>query len=265
MSTLEEILHSGHSVWRERVERASKAATFVLTMDEHRMLMNQTVNAAVGAMRSRRNLLPDSKHDGNTSFTQLDDVILPLLQVQRDMDMEDVLGPYPSTSDVVFDVLISDVKPDDLPLRISEALETQYLSEMATRQGPVKGIIYNTKDTTLRVLVTLPVSMRGKSLATHFIFDTGAPRTYLALSVLEALGVPEVSLHSEVVRINGVKASVSVSDTSKLSYDDGNGGTIQKPCHFVGLNILGMDFLDRAGIELTINMKTNATTFTFPS
>ncbi|GAX85490.1 hypothetical protein CEUSTIGMA_g12906.t1 [Chlamydomonas eustigma] len=161
-----------------------------------------------------------------------------ILLVQRDMDMEDVLGPYPSTSGVVFDVLISDVKLDDLPLRISEALETQYLSKMATRQGPVKGIIYNTKDTTLRVLVTLPVSMRG---------------------------VPEVSLQSEVVRINGVKASVSVSDTSKISYDDGNGGTIQKPCHFVGLNILGMDFLDRAGIELTINMKTNATTFTFPS
>jgi hypothetical protein len=156
----------------------------------------------------------------------------------------------------------SDVRPDDLPLRISAALGTEYLSEMETRRGSVHGILYNSTSTAPRVLVTLPVSVRGRSLATHFILDTGAPRTYIAQSVLEAFGVPEVSLASEVVRINGVKASVSVSD---ISFDDGRGGTIEKPCHFVGLNVLGMDFLDRAGIELSINMKTNETIFTFPT
>lgn len=176
------------------------------------------------------------------------------------MDL-DVLGPYPDTVDTPFDVLISDIKPEDLPGRISEALETQYLSEMPIQSGSVHGKVVNTRDTTLRVLITLPVSMRSKSVATHFIFDTNAPRTYLARSVLEALGVPELSLPSEVVRINGVKALVAVSDSTTVSYDD---GTIQNPCRFVGLNILGMDFMDRAGIEMTLNMKTNSAVFTFP-
>ena len=174
-----------------------------------------------------------------------------------------MLGPYPST-DVPFDVLISDIKPYDLPLNISVALGIPYLSELATRQSPVQGVIYNTNVTTLRVLVTLPVSMRGKSVAAHFIFDSCVPRTYLAMTVLQALGVPELSLHSEVVTINGVKILVSVWDSAKISHDDGHGGAIEKPCHFVGLNVLGMDFLNRAGIELTINMQNNSAAFTFP-
>ena len=175
-----------------------------------------------------------------------------------------MLGPYPQTADAPFDVLINDVKPEDLPGRISQALQTQYLSKMPTKPGSVHGKVVNTKDATMRVLITLPVSIRTESVATHFIFDTGAPRTYLARSVLEALSVPEVSLPSEVVRINGVKALVEVSDSVTVSYDDGKGGTIVKPGHFVGLNILGMDFMDRAGIEMTLNMKTNSAVFTFP-
>eukprot|EP00798_Chlamydomonas_sp_ICE-L_P000231 gene231-3997_t len=181
-----------------------------------------------------------------------------------DMNM-DVLGPYPSASDAPCNVLISDVKPEDLPFKISKALGKDYLSEMATRSGSVHGIVCNTKEDKLRVLVSLPVCMRGKSVATHFIFDTGAPKTYLALSVLQALGVPEVSLPNEVVKVNGVKALVTVSDSAKVCYTNGNGDTIELPCHFVGLNILGMDFLDRAGIDLRINMKDNTATFIFPS
>ena len=58
------------------------------------------------------------------------------------MDANDVLGPYPSTSDVAFDVLIGDVHPDDLPLNISLALGVPYLSEMsAPRSSPVRGIV----------------------------------------------------------------------------------------------------------------------------
>jgi len=41
----------------------------------------------------------------------------------------DVLGPYPS-SRAEFDVLISDIKPEDLPGRVSQALGVQYLDDM---------------------------------------------------------------------------------------------------------------------------------------
>eukprot|EP00798_Chlamydomonas_sp_ICE-L_P013469 gene13469-19327_t len=136
------------------------------------------------------------------------------MDMNMDMNM-DVLGPYPSASDAPCNVLISDVKPEDLPFKISKALGKDYLSEMATCSGSVHGIVCNTKEDKLRVLVSLPVCIRGKSVATHFIFDTGAPKTYLALSVLQALGVPEVSLPNEVVKVNGVKALVTVSDSAK--------------------------------------------------
>lgn len=150
----------------------------------------------------------------------------------------DVLGPYPLSHAEGFDVLISDVKPEDLPSRISQALGVQYLAEMQSRPTPVNGIVFNTKSSTLRVLVTLPVSARGRSVAVHFIFNTGAPCTYVALSVLEALKLPEVSLCSEVVKINGIKSVLSVSDTTKATYHEG-GNKKELPCHFVGMNILG--------------------------
>lgn len=94
------------------------------------------------------------------------------------MDME-VLGPYP-TSFTLLDVLISDVKPEDLPECISGALGIPYLAHKEVEPDPVEGIVYTTQGNTLRVLVTLPLSSRGRSVATHFIFDTGAPCTFVA-------------------------------------------------------------------------------------
>ncbi len=167
----------------------------------------------------------------------------------------DVLGPYPS-SHAKFDVLISNVKPEDLPGRRSQALGVQYLDDMQSRPSPVNGIVFNTKFNTLRVLVTLPVSARGRSVAIHFIFDTGAPCIYVVLYVLEALSLPEVSLCSEAVKINGVKSALPVSDTAKATCSESD-NKMEVPCHFIGLNILGMDFLDRAGIKLRMDLATN--------
>lgn len=147
----------------------------------------------------------------------------------------DVLGPYPETETPF------DLKPEDLPGMISEVMQTPYLSQtIPIKPSPVHGILLN-----LRILITLPVSIRDKSVATHFIFDTCAPRTYLARSVLEALDDDMHTLSTEVVRINGTKTLVEISDFG----------------HFAGLNILGMDFMDRAGIVMTLNMKTNTAIF----
>lgn len=262
MSSLVDLIRAGgaHAV---QVAQATTAAESIMTEEEQQHLLLQSVDDAVAELRYLRNSLSDTCHEeASTKFTRLDDVLMPLLQVQRQIDM-DVLGPYPSDPDA-FDVLISDVQPEDLPGRISQALGTQYLEEMEVMPNPVRGIVFNTRAHHLRVLLTLPVSARGKNVAAHFIFDTGAPQTYVALSVLEALGLPEISLHSEVVKINGVKASLAVSDTATVAYDVG-GRMVEKPCHFVGLNILGMDFLDRAGIKLEIDMGTNAVLLSSPS
>lgn len=70
-------------------------------------------------------------------------------------------------------------------------------------------------------------------------------------------------MHSEVVKVNGVKSFLKVSDTAKVSVDI-NGRTEEKPCHFVGLNILGMDYLDRADVKLEIDLKDNSITISSP-
>lgn len=112
MSTLQEMLITAHGTQCGLVKQAVAAATNVLTSEEKRSLLLQQ------------------------TFWQL----------RRDTDM-DVLGPYLSSHAEGFDVLISDVKPEDLPGRISQALGIQYLSEMQSRPTPVNGIVFNTKST----------------------------------------------------------------------------------------------------------------------
>ena len=141
-------------------------------------------------------------------------------------------------------------------LRISQVASRKHWEYNIWTTCPVNGVVFKTRINTLRVLVTLPVSARGRSVAVHFIIDTGAPCTYISLSVLKALNLPEVSLCSEVVKVNGVKSALSVSDTTKATYREGD-KKMEVPCHFVGLNILGVDFLDRAGIKLEMDLATN--------
>jgi hypothetical protein len=90
--------------------------------------------------------------------------------------------------------------------------------------------------------MTLPVSARNQSVLVHFIVATGAPRTYIAQAVLDALGVTEQSLPSQVLHITGVKAHVSVSDTARVRLTTPAGDTMEMDCRFKGLNLLGMDF-----------------------
>ena len=155
----------------------------------------------------------------------------------------DVLGPHDTpdnelqgSSDVLFKKF-SDVSPEDLKGRISEELNVQYLSPMECVPSPVAGIVSITRANKLRVLVTLPVSARDRSVATHFILATGVPRSYIAQAVIDALGVPEAALAGEVIKINGVKANVCLSDSSTAAFAEGDdpwpqhfGYGLSRPC-----------------------------------
>ena len=191
------------------------------------------------------------------SFSRLDDAICPLWQMQRDMEIllpGDVQLP-PSA----YDVLLSDLKPDDLPGIVSRTLGVPYLSASTTDAvWPIVGRVYGIKR---RVLFTLPVSLQGggKCVNTHFIFDTGAPATYLASSTIAALGLEEWQLGSAAICINGCQtSSVLVSDTIRVSHP---GGSLTD-CHFSGLNLMGMDFIERAGATLSVDMVSKEASIT---
>jgi hypothetical protein len=142
----------------------------------------------------------------------------------------DVLGHYPAST---YDEFIKELNNS----------HRKAMSPLA--YNFIQGKIVNTYDGILKILVTLPVSIRDNCVETHFIVDTGSFRTYITRSVLNALDVPELRLSTEVVKIkiNGVETLVELSD--------------------IGLNIVGMDFMDRVGIEMSLNMKNNTVTFNF--
>jgi hypothetical protein len=164
----------------------------------------------------------------------------------------DVLGPYHDSSSDAFDILLSDVKPEDLHGKISEFLKVSYLSDSNDiEKWPLYGKVINTHahaSPKLRVFFSMPVATHGgKVVNVHFIFDTGAPRTYISKSVLDALAVSEGSIGGEIFKFNGVKWSdIKISDSQTVK---------EELCHFAGLNILGMDMMDRMNAKLVIDMK----------
>ena len=160
----------------------------------------------------------------------------------------DLPGPEPSA----YDVLITDISPEDLPGAVSRFLGMPYLAHSAeSEEWPARGGIYGVKR---RVLFSLPMSIRGapaSAVNVHFVFDTGAPATYISRSTVRALGLEEWSVDSARLLVNGRSAGpVLVSDSMA--------------CHFAGLNILGMDFLDRHDLVMTVDMRRMRATMALP-
>lgn len=205
-------------------------------------------------MRSFRLQLPSKSSPDYTDglFARLDAVLIPLYHLQR---MLDTIGPLDQPSGYVppdaYDVLLTDIKPEDLPNKISIAMGVKYLNPSQTKlPWPVKGKVW---EINRRILFSLPVAKKGgQAVSVHFIFDTGSPATYIGKSVLDALGMEEWQLGDAVMTVNGTKINLIVSDSVRTA----NG----EPCHFVGLNLLGMDYLNRIDGKLVLEMPLNRAT-----
>lgn len=160
----------------------------------------------------------------------------------------ELMGPQPSS----YDVCLSDISPEDLPGTISQVLRVGYLSRSDNIDDwPAKGRVYGIKR---RVFFSIPVSIRDQpssAVNVHFLFDTGAPATYLARSTVQTLGLEEWMLNDVTLLVNGRKVStVLVSDSLRITAPDGTMG----PCQFSGLNVLGMDYLDWEDAVLIVDM-----------
>jgi hypothetical protein len=82
-----------------------------------------------------------------------------------------------------YNILITDVGQKELSHEISEALGTNYLSDV---EGPspvmkdASGVIWGWNNS---CLLTLPVCLEQKVKWVHFLLDTGSPRTYISQDV----------------------------------------------------------------------------------
>lgn len=249
--TIGELLVQGHPDIRKKLLSIQTKLSDIQDLGWTENWLELTVDQAFERLQTIRESIPDTNHsEPNESqpFTRLDAALIPLYHLKRTMD---VIGPLDRPSDYIdpsaYDVLISDIKPHELPEIISDVLGTPYLAPATVIPSPIRGRIYGRNR---RVLFTIPVShsQTQKSVSVHFIFDTGAPTSYIAQSTMDALGITESDLSRVPVRLNGKRAYVSVSDTTKAP--DG-----ESPCHFVGLNLLGMDYLDRINARFSINFE----------
>lgn len=183
-------------------------------------------------------------------LTRLDNLIIPLWRIQRLMDYSGPLDIPEVLQITSFDVYVTDITPKTLFEDVSLTMGTPYLaSTHLTSQWPLQGKIYGSR---MRVMFTVPVHTtepKSPRIMVHFLFDTGAPATLIAKDTLDALNLAEHNLGTVNVRINGVIVrNLLVSDS--------------QPCHFKGVNILGMDYLYHVHGRLEVDLKEQTVSLT---
>jgi len=176
-------------------------------------------------------------HDGR--LEAVDDILIPLLEVARAEPIlpSSAIRMEPITlSTHSFDVLITDIKEDDLST-IGTELGVERLSA-APGDGPfpVVGTIFGANH---RVFVPLTVRHargRGHAVNVLFLLDMGAPTTFLRRDTLSAVGYSDSVPSTANVYIQGVKVAVAVSHG-----------------HFANVDLLGQDFMVRMAAKLTVD------------
>jgi hypothetical protein len=127
----------------------------------------------------------------------------------------------------------------------------EYLCEAKSfpLEWPATGVVYGYNK---RLMFSLPCRRRGpdpnnKVLNIFFLVDTGSPMSYLCLEAMKALiGDPTRSVPAQLF--------VAVQNESFcMPFYMSPLGTKEVPGHFHDANVLGMDFLQRAGLCMTVH------------
>lgn len=143
-----------------------------------------------------------------------------------------------------YDVCLIDVTHELLCTSIAEELGRPYL-EPATAADitwPVEGKYIGEGH---RQLLNMVVTRNTKRVFVSFVLDSGAPSTYLAPAACQALGLTDEVPFSFTVNVHGVSLAARATPTSK------------KHCHFVGVNVLGMDFVWLTGATVLPDIANN--------
>ncbi|GES93300.1 hypothetical protein GLOIN_2v1474342 [Rhizophagus clarus] len=84
---------------------------------------------------------------------------------------------------IALDVLITDVKSNDLHEKVSELLYKKYLSNTMKESDDVKGILFGEFQ---RPLCSMTLEIKGRVKNVHFLVDTGSPRTFVCEEALNS-------------------------------------------------------------------------------
>ncbi len=181
-------------------------------------------NSKIAALRKFSEQMPNGP-----DLAILQHHIVELMSEQR----SHLDSAVPMLSPNVYDVLITDITPEDLN-RIADELQSTALTETSVNPiFPVQGILYGPNH---RIFVPLIVSKRSKTINVNFLFDCGSPNTYLRSESLSALGFQESTPSDTIVVIHGTAITV---------YPATN--------HFENVDLLGQDYMVAIRGLLTIN------------
>lgn len=166
----------------------------------------------------------------------------------RDQKIE--MEPRDYVNPSKYDVLLSDVKHDDLIGPISERLETTYLEEQRDIQyDPKKGIPGILYGTNARPMINLVISSTKykKPINIIFLVDTGSPCLYICETAMKALGFNENIPQTFLIEVGGIDGTYEAVMSPLIT--DGKDG------HYKDINLLGATFLLQADATVTLNYK----------
>eukprot|EP00744_Colponema_vietnamica_P021612 GILI01030910.1.p1 GENE.GILI01030910.1~~GILI01030910.1.p1 ORF type:complete len:234 (-),score=22.12 GILI01030910.1:71-742(-) len=189
------------------------------------------VEQTVQCLKTLRNCLADGSQKSSPELVRIDFVLVQLLSFQRSL-MDPLDNMFES-----WEVPTTDIHEDDWP-GIEDFVGCARLSDATDEGGfPVTGRFWGPHN---RMLVPLTVSTRRKCINVVFLYDTGAPYTFLRQDTLDALGFEHVS-SSNPVRIQGRQVSVGVSHG-----------------HFENVDVLGQNALAILGASVITNYRTQS-------
>ena len=140
------------------------------------------------------------------------------------------------------DMLLTDITAEEL-LKIAEILEVDYLGPAAEFPGsfPISGFIYGNNKRLMVSLSCCRGKKNSKPVNIIFLIDTGSPNTFLCEKALEALvGKPGCNIGTTMT----VMIHSDTVVTCHLSPHDK---------HFSDVNVLGMDFLSKNLLSLSMD------------
>lgn len=140
-------------------------------------------------------------------------------------NMEDIQYVPPRQQDL----LLTDVKEEDLKYSIATELGVEFLSQpIEEPKWPLDGILFGHN---YRPFVCMQVKRKSISRNVFFLVDTGSPHTYLSATTIDALGIKDVVPDNFSVEVHGVKVNVNMSPIKSQKGQD--------------INVLGSDSLSR--------------------
>ena len=152
------------------------------------------------------------------------------------------------------DMMLTDITSEILhshKCTVSIGKGYEYLSEATQfpQKWPASGCVYGYNK---RLMISLPCRRgrpdRGYRVRNvFFLVDTGSPCSYLCQEAMTALiGSPAAPVPEQL--------TVVVNDESfRMAFHLSPLGTVEEPGKFHDVNVLGMDFLQLAGLCMTVN------------